>query len=573
MESEDTEAAESEARDTDALSTTDSTTADAVIDSGGETGEPTLPTDTAIADERSSLVESGVITCADPDQRADRPFDPQPRGTDWDLQYYRNPDAVDAGGGVTVADLTGDGLNDVFLPHAQTNQLYVGDGMGGFVDESDTRVPEFLQNVTSSATAVDYDGDSDLDLYLCNSDGHDHLLRNDGAGHFDVATEEAGLLGATRRCTGSTWGDIDGDGDLDLFLSIYIECKRLDFTFECKEKPEPVEDTRQFWENQGDGTFQNISDRLPAEVLTESLTHLSSLVDVDRDGDMDLMLFNDSRAATSWETQPNLLFLNKGDGTFERGPEDAGVEVSISSMGVGVGDLNHDGLPDFMISDINRVVMFESYGENFWVDTSLTRNLVVEGGIDDATSGWGTELVDINNDGLLDGVMAFGRLVWVDEPKDPTEQDMLFLQGEDGTFTDVAEDWGVADPGIGRGLVTVDINGDGYLDILKSSLGEPARYYTSRCGDNTWLSVHLRDESLNPYGIGAVIEVTEGETTWTHWILAGATSIASSSQPLAHFGLAEIDVIDKLVVTWPDGDRSVFTDIDTRQNVTVTRRL
>jgi hypothetical protein len=526
------------------------------------------------------LQQGEIITCPTPHARIETPFDEPEPGGDWGNQFFNTPDVESAGGGITVADFTGDGLLDIYLPHWSQDQLLIADVDGTYTDMTTKNLPAELKLASGAATAVDYEGDGDLDLFLCSSDGQDALLENDGEGHFTDVTEAAGLIGSDRRCTASTWADIDGDEDLDFFVSTYINCDKYENGAPvCEKTPDDVPEAKNLWLNNGDGTFSDASDRLPHDELVASLMHVSSLIDVDRDGDMDLFILNDHRGGIPWETPPNLLYLNDGSGQFTRADKDAtGVQLEMSSMGIGIGDLNEDGLPDFMISDINRVVMFETYGENFWVDTSLLRNLVVVPDSDDNTSGWGTEMADIDNDGLIDGVMAFGRLAWVEDSGEPGEFDALYLQQEDdddtvdNTFINVADDWGVADPGMGRGLLTVDLNGDGYLDLIKASLGEPAKYYISRCGDRSWLQVELQDDATaNTFGIGAVIEIVADGRTQTRWITAGATSLASSVQPHAHFGLGPVDTVDELWITWPDGEVSVFEDIPARQALTIQR--
>jgi hypothetical protein len=517
--------------------------------------------------EETDWLELGPeVVCTTPEDRDERPFDAPDVRDALGKQMAFTPPTETAGGGITVADLDGDGLLDLVLPHWGQDQIYMGQPGGDFVDETESRYPEGIYPYTTAATAVDYEGDGDLDLYLCNAGGQDRLLENDGAGYFKDVTRRAGLIGSDRRCTGSTWGDIDGDGDLDFFVAAYIDCDREgeEGGAECVREPEEITEPRQLWENQGDGTFIDRSAQFDAYQLAASLMHTASLVDVDRDGDMDLFIANDHRGGIPWDVPPNLLFLNDGAGHFEQADDSTGVQIEMSSMGIGIGDLSGDGLPDFMISDINRVVMFETYGENFWVDTSLTRGLELEEDkVDGHTSGWGTELADINNDGRLDGVMAFGRLAWMDADE-PGEFDKLFLQKDSGQFIDVASEWLVSEPGMGRGLVTVD--------IFKSSLGRPAGYHLSRCGRRGWLQVALRDEAPNAFGVGAVVEVVIGDAVQTRWITAGATSLASRVQPHAHFGLGEQDTVDELRVTWPDGEVSVFEDLPANRFVTAHRR-
>jgi hypothetical protein len=565
-DSSDLEGASEAGEDTDASG--DDTAAaeeEAPPESSGALEKPTMAVGV-------TLEEGGPVSCKDPAAREDTPFAEPWLDPGWSHQFISVPDVESAGGGITAADFTGDGLLDVYLPHYTQDQLLIARPDGTYIDGTADGLPDPLNSASAAATAVDYEGDGDLDLFLCNSEGQDVLLQNDGEGHFTDVTEEAGLIGSDRRCTASTWADIDGDDDLDFFVSTYINCDEYeDGAPVCVKTPDDVPEAKNLWLNNGDGTFQDASDRLPHDELVASLMHVSSLVDVDGDGDMDLFILNDTRGGIPWETPPNLLFLNDGAGQFTRADDSTGVQLQMSSMGIGIGDLNEDGLPDFMVSDVNRVVMFETYGENFWVDTSLVRTLEVPPDADGYTSGWGTELADMDNDGLVDGVMAFGRLPWVPDPGEPGEFDKLYLQQEDGTFVDVADEWGIADPGMGRGLATIDLNGDGYLDLLKASLGEPAKYYLSRCGEASWLKVDLRDDSANTYAIGAVVEVYSNDRYQTRWITSGATSLASSVQPHAHFGLGEQDTVDELRVTWPDGEISIFEDVPARQTLTISR--
>jgi len=146
----------------------------------------------------------------------------------------------------------------------------------------------------------------------------------------------------------------------------------------------------------------------------------------------------------------------------------------------------------------------------------------------------------------------------------------LWIQ-EDGLFTDQAEAWGVADPGNHRGLVVVDLDRDGWLDMLARDINGPLITWMSRCGDASWLSVDVSQPGPNPDGVGARIEVVVDDALQTRWLVAGGTSFASSGPPVAHFGLGDVDAVDHLVVVWPDGEITRFDDVSARQAVTVYR--
>ena len=555
-------------------------TTDPADDTGAETGLDTAPDETGAPDTDAHagarLEAGGVVTCADPSAREASPIESWNPGGDWESQDWMTPDTVVAGAGVTVADLTGDGLLDIVLPHWEQDQLFVARAGGGFDDKTATHWPSEVTSNSATATVADIDGDADLDLYLCNMEGDDHLLINDGSGHFSDGTAAAGLSGRDRRCMGSSFGDMDGDGDLDLFVADYLWCLGDPETGEtvCDRDPDTLS-PQSLWENQGDGSFVDVSERLSRDTLVHSLMHGSVWIDVDLDGDQDLYVLNDSREEIAW-VEPNLLYLNDGAGGLTRVEEGSQAELAMASMGLAVGDLNGDEYPDLLISDNYGVVLLESLGLMDWFNGALARGLDVRPTETDRETGWGTLLEDFDNDRDLDTAVVFGVLFPDGESFGAMEQpDALFLQGDDGQFEEIADAWGFSDTHVGRSLGIIDIDGDGWMDFLRSPLNGPAMLHRGRCGAEGWLEVHLRDDATpNRFGVGARVRLTTGGERQLRWIFAGGTSIHTSLQPQAHFGLGDpetFDAVDTLEILWPDGATSTFTDVTPNQRVTITR--
>jgi hypothetical protein len=155
------------------------------------------------------------------------------------------------------------------------------------------------------------------------------------------------------------------------------------------------------------------------------------------------------------------------------------------------------------------------------------------------------------------------------------QPDGLYLNdgnGDQYAFTDVAEAWGFADPGMSRGAVLLDVNHDGWLDIAKRSLDESSIVYVSRCGAEGWLQVVLKQPgTLNRDAVGARVVVTAGSSVQTQFVIAGGVGYASSPAIEAHFGLGMVDMVDTIRVAWPDGAESVLHDVASRQRITITR--
>ena len=147
----------------------------------------------------------------------------------------------------------------------------------------------------------------------------------------------------------------------------------------------------------------------------------------------------------------------------------------------------------------------------------------------------------------------------------------LYVQDEDGQFSDVGPDWGLDHDGISRGLLTVDLNHDGFLDLIERDLWGPTRIHISRCDDSAWIAIKLRQEGLNPYAVGAKVRVVNGETRHTRVIEAGSSSLSSGGPPEVHFGLGAMDTVERIEVQWPDGATSRLDDVATRARMTVTR--
>ncbi len=495
------------------------------------------------------VATSGVIVCADPAQRSIRPFEIRSHTT-----IPPGPEAWIWGGAALVGDFDGDGDHDVGAP---------AEGfMGAYQNVDGSAFPNtevFLGldlTFGSAATVVDYDGDADFDILLARFDRPTALLRNDGVGVFVDVAAEAGIA-TTCPAQTTSWADYDRDGDLDLFIGCTGAAP-----YYASTNLEPGQ-PKALYANLGDGTFRDDSAMLP-QAAHDAYTYAGGFHDLDRDGWADLFLVNDYGALGG-----NVVLVNRG-GVFAQSVG-MGLDVVVAGTGLGAGDINEDGIPDFLVPDWRDLRLLISKA-GVWADGSEARHLTVDADRDQTTA-WGAEMVDLDNDGDLDALVNYGFTSILDpDPRNTTEQpDAAYVQQADGSFIDLAPSWGIADLGTNRGLVAAELNGDGFPDVIKRDLDGPDVLYLSACDASGWLRIRLHAPGLNRHAVGAVVTVSVGDRRWTRDILAGGTSYASAGPPEAHLGLGDIDQVDVIEVRWPDGAVTTTRDVLSRQVVDITR--
>jgi hypothetical protein len=544
----------------------------------------------AECDDIGAIVESGpAVSCVDPGARSAAHFErtqsvPQPALTQ----------ALLTSAGIVVADFTGDGRLDTFLPHIVRSDLWVPNEDGTLVEEAASRLPGIDLAAAVGGTAVDIEGDGDFDLFVtrCAGEGCDcieeecddtdpslsHtpslLLRNDGTGHFTDVTSLAGLDRYAWRSQSSSWADYDNDGDLDVFVGSYGP--KPEETYNSPDIP-PSEDDSQLWRNEGDGTFTDMSSMLPAQVH-DGWVFMSSWIDLDLDGYPELFTWHDFGTS-----HPSTLMKNEGGAALVPVVAQTQIDAAFEDMGVAFGDLNHDGLPDFATTSFQKTRLLLSQKTTeptsaagvYWVESSDAWGLDVDPVNRGQAYGWGAEFGDLDHDRDDDLAMVFGFWSTYDGGSDPPKQyDGLWVQHE-ATFENLAAEptWAMNDPGVSRGLLMVDVNEDGFLDVIKRELDTAAIRYISQCDDSAWLKVELQQEGANRHAIGArITAVSPDGFEQTRWIHSGSASMYSGGPPIAHFGLAADDVVS-LRVVWPDGAESEICEVETRRTVTITRDL
>lgn len=528
--------------------------------------------------ETGEVIQQETVECADPSLRDS--LGPYERiELDVSLEAYDSLPDMTLASGISVGDLTGDGLLDIVVPQAGPSQLLVQQSDGSFVDETAERWSGLEAVMGASAAIIaDVNGDGLLDVFTCSGIPLGPLPKNGLYNHLFLGTEAGGLERVSgewgledeeeiRVCFGGSFGDVDGDGDLDMALATNLACP-LDMETgeeDCEALLE--QGTLQvLWENQGDG-FVDVSEQLSRDEILASFMHVASLIDVDGDHDVDLYITNDKKNNIPFAS-PNLLFSNDASAlNLDEGLH--GLDITIPGMGLGVADINGDALPDFLVTGTQRVALLTSTEGFGWADTAAARGLVFTKA--SHIEAWAAEMVDVDNDGDLDIPIIFGYLSGSPSDKYLFEQpDVLFLNTDDG-FMDIAADISFDDRGIGRGMVVADINGDGWLDIIKRELGGKAIYYRSRCGEAAWSQIHLRQDGANPFAVGAVVMVRTGDTEQRRWVLGGGTSFASNAAVGPHFGLGDAEVIDEIIVTWPDGSETRFVDQPVRTPLVLSR--
>jgi len=534
----------------------DSDPRDSDPDDSADSGTPT-------GSVAASLDLGEAVACADPSLRDSLgPFEAPDLGPDWAAQSVgpRWPTLTlpAPGYGLAVADLDGDGPLDIFLPNYGLDQLFLAQPDGTYEDVTAARWGGDDLDRSEAAVAADVDGDGDLDLVVFNRSSGNQVFLNDGAGAF---TEQAAALDpVVRASVGGSLADFDGDGDLDLVVANHFR----------EEEPHELTggDPDELYAGRGDGTFASANQRWPPGGF-DAYTFLATAVDMDVDGLPDIYLSRDFGVRHF----PNQLLRNPGDpvAMFEDVSEPTYMGVGLGAMGVGLGDVNGDAIPDLLIANWGTPFFMESLPDGTWYQSEATRGIDTPNGKKGYNATWGTYLSDVDNDGDLDAPMAAGQVMSATTERNLLEQpDYLWIQ-EGGVFEDVAAAWGVADGANHRGLVVADLNRDGWLDLIYRDLNGPARVWRARCGGAGWLGLTLSQPGPNPRAVGAVVEARAGGRVMRRWVVAGGTGFAGGGPPEAHFGLGEAEAVDHLLVTWPDGETSVVSDVAGRQWATLRR--
>ncbi|MEC9014697.1 MAG: FG-GAP-like repeat-containing protein [Chloroflexota bacterium] len=514
------------------------------------------------------------------------------------FKHYRDAlDIIPIGGGVVVFDYNNDGFQDVYIASTPdignlapdtdgSNALYENNGDGTFRDIARWAGVDDPLGKGNGGCSSDYNNDGYQDLFVTNW-GSSKLFAGSEEGRFSNVTIESGLQDpdTTFRSSGCAWGDYDNDGYLDLIVVRYIDesnpdafSKRL-YYFDVR----PLA----LFKNQGDGTFSNETHLLndnpnPSRKRGDHGNIWGSgfqpkWVDFDNDGDLDLYVVNDFGE----EISPNVLWRNDGPSNtratrFTDISLSTRSDIAMFGMGIAVGDYDRDGHKDFYLTNINKNFLLSKHptDETF---RDVASEAGVSAGIFDSQPrvSWGTVFFDYDNDGYEDLYVASGWLD-TDDINRKNQANVLFHNNGDETFTDVTHLSGTGDFGIGRGLAYADFNNDGCLDLFlvnlgrQADIGQESKLFENTCDWRTnWLQVKTIGTTSNTNGIGARIKITYGPETQWRSISAGGSSMSQNSL-VAHFGLANAQILDSLEIHWPSGIIQTLNNINVNQLITVT---
>jgi enediyne biosynthesis protein E4 len=488
-------------------------------------------------------------------------------------------------GGVALLDYNNDGLLDIFLVNggrvrdpmrspfsfdrhdpAYGNRLYRQNKDGTFTDVTEqARLANAGDTNFGMGVAVgDYDNDGFPDIYVTNF-GENALYHNNGDGTFTDVTAKAGVAGGGWSASAGFF-DYDNDGHLDLFVTRYLDWS-VEKSKTCGRLREPMycppgefgSIASILYRNRGDGTFEDVS---VASGIAAKRGHGLGVAFADYDGDG----FTDVFVASDATEQ--FLFHNNRNGTFTECGLDSGAALTEngkkpSGMGVVFQDYDNDGLPDLLITQLPHepYVVFHNDGRGSFSARELETGFGVLSG---KSSGWGIGLEDFDNDGWKDVFIVQGHVFDNVEAYDSSlryREPPLLALNHHGHFERVEAGSDV--PVAGRGAAFGDLNNDGWMDVVTTSLGERPQLYLNRGGRLHWLTITLRGKRSNRDGYGARVRVN-GQVRFA----TAAGSYLSSNDKRLHFGLDSAETAN-IEIAWPSGIRQVLRNVKADQFIVI----
>ncbi len=498
-------------------------------------------------------------------------------------------------GGVALLDFNQDDLLDIYLvnsltveragdPTAASSALYKNLGDGKFENVAGAAGVEH-PGWGMGVCVADFNGDGHADLYVTTV-GDNRLYRNNGDETFSDVAKPAGVTGGGWSA-GCGFADYDRDGDLDLFVSRYLEvdldalpefgqgqfCKYRGIEVQCG--PRGMQGTSDLlFRNRGDGTFEEVSEAAGVADANEYYGLGVAWFDADADGWLDLFVANDSG--------PNYLYRNAGDGTFKESGFLTGVAVSEDggdqgSMGVALGDYRNDGRQSLFVTNFSEEYnAFYRNEEQYFSDVAFPSRTA-------ASSlpyvGWGTTFFDYDNDGWQDLLVVNGHVypqlenAKLGASAPYRQRKLLYRNGGDGTFAEIGEQSGEVFTAkrVGRGLAVGDLDNDGKLDFVVNDLDGKAQV--------------VRNETANAGNWLMVKLVGKGKLTdaigasvaiqvgesLQTRFVRSGTSYLSQDDMRLHFGLGAAERVSLLRVTWPDGSTTERKNVEANQLIKVAQ--
>jgi hypothetical protein len=486
------------------------------------------------------------------------------------------------GSGVGLIDYDNDGWLDIYLvngstfaaldgkeepPHAA---LFHNNHDGTFTDVA-AKAGVTNDRWGYGVSVADYDNDGWPDIYVGNY-GKNRLYHNNHDGTFTDVAERAGVaLG--NWSPGSAWGDYDGDGRLDLYVTGYVHFDRDNLPISgskavgfanCGYRGVPVNcgprgligEPDHLFHNNGDGTFTDVTVKAGVEDKDRYYGFTAIFVDINNDGKPDLVVGNDS--------EPNFLYINKGDGTFDDQSYISGFALNkdgreIASMGIAAGDYENNGLIDLFVTDFgdDYKVLFHNDGDASFTDVSY------KAGIAQTTIpfvGWGDGFIDYDNDGWLDLFMVAGHVYpQVDQHEWGTsfaERPLLFHNDQGKRFTNVpaVKGSGLAVVTPARGAAFGDLFNDGKIDVIINPIdGPPTLLRNVNPDHHHWVELRLVGGPKSPRDATcATVYLKANGMRMRQDVLASGSYISSNDRRL-HFGLGDATDAGTAEIHWPSG--------------------